>query len=305
MAHGVQDKVIVITGAGRGIGRAIALYAASQGAKVVVNDLGAAPDGGGHDASPADETVAAIRSAGGEAVASTDSIADGPGAKRIIQTALDTYGDMDCVINNAGILRDKIFHKMTEDDWRTVIDVNLTGYYNVSRAAADHFKERQKGSYLHFTSPAALIGSVGQANYAAAKMGVVGLSTSIAFDMQRYNVRSNCVAPSAWSRLLAGIPVRNKEEEERNARWQRTMSAEKIAPLCVFLASDAAREITGQVFKVRGNEIFLMSQPRPIRSLHKEDGWTLEALDQRLIPAFRRSFTPLESHLEVFDWEPV
>lgn len=304
MTHSVQDKVIIVTGAGRGIGRAIAMYAAAQGAKVVVNDLGTSPDGDGRDASPAEETVAAIRAAGGEAVASTDSIADA-GAGRIIQVALDSYGDLDCVINNAGILRDRIFHKMTEEDWRTVIDVNLNGYYNVSRAAADHFKARQKGSYLHFTSPAALIGSVGQANYAAAKLGVVGLSTGIAFDMQRYNVRSNCVAPSAWSRLLAGIPVRNTEEEERNARWQTTMSAEKIAPLCVFLASDAAQEITGQVFKVRGNEIFLMSQPRPIRSLHHGEGWTLERLGQQLVPAFRRSFTPLESHLEVFGWEPV
>jgi len=264
------DKVLLVTGGGRGIGREIALFAAKEGARVVVNDLGSAPGGSGSDASVAEEVVAEIKQAGGTAVASTDSIASETSAKQIIAAALDNFGRIDAVINNAGILRDRMFYNMTEEEWTSVIQVHLFGYFYVSRAAAPYFKAQASGSYVHFTSPAGLIGAVGQANYAAAKMGVVGMSTGIAFDMAKYNVRSNCIAPSAWSRLLAGVPIRSKEEEERAAMFQRKMGPEKIAPLCAFLASDAAKSVSGQVFKVRGNEIFLMSQPRPIRSVHRD-----------------------------------
>jgi len=299
------DKVLLVTGGGRGIGREIALFAAKEGARVVVNDLGSAPGGSGSDASVAEEVVAEIKQAGGTAVASTDSIASETSAKQIIAAALDNFGRIDAVINNAGILRDRMFYNMTEEEWTSVIQVHLFGYFYVSRAAAPYFKAQASGSYVHFTSPAGLIGAVGQANYAAAKMGVVGMSTGIAFDMAKYNVRSNCIAPSAWSRLLAGVPIRSKEEEERAAMFQRKMGPEKIAPLCAFLASDAAKSVSGQVFKVRGNEIFLMSQPRPIRSVHRDGGWGMQSLAEIMLPALSPSFFPLTSHLDVFSWDPI
>jgi len=299
------DKVLLVTGGGRGIGREIALFAAKEGARVVVNDLGSAPGGSGSDASVAADVVAEIKQAGGTAVASTDSIASESSAKQIIATALDSFGRIDAVINNAGILRDRMFYNMTDEEWTSVMQVHLFGYFYVSRAAAPYFKAQASGSYVHFTSPAGLIGAVGQANYAAAKMGVVGMSTGIAFDMAKYNVRSNCIAPSAWSRLLASVPIRSREEEERAAMFQRKMGPEKIAPLCAFLASDAAKSVSGQVFKVRGNEIFLMSQPRPIRSVHRDGGWGMQSLADIMLPALSPSFFPLTSHLDVFSWDPI
>lgn len=304
-AINLADKVVLVTGGGRGIGREIALFAAKEGARVVVNDLGGAPNGSGSDASVAEEVVAEIKKAGGAAVASTDSIATEASAKKIIDAALDNFGRIDAVINNAGILRDRMFYNMTDEEWTSVMQVHLFGYFYVSRAAAPHFKAQASGSYVHFTSPAGLIGAAGQANYAAAKMGVVGMSTGIAFDMAKYNVRSNCIAPSAWSRLLAGIPTRSKEEQDRAEMLQKKMGPEKIAPFCAFLASDAAKAVSGQVFKVRGNEIFLMSQPRPIRSVHHDGGWSMQNLADIMLPALSSSFFPLTSHLDVFGWDPI
>jgi len=302
---GLRDKVVVVTGAGRGIGREIALFAASEGARVVVNDLGGRSNGEGEDESVAAKVVEEIRAAGGEAIANGNSISDKKGADSIIEAAMDNFGRIDAVINNAGILRDRMFYNMTEDEWTSVIQVHLFGYYFVSRAAAPHFKAQGSGSFVHFTSPAGLIGAIGQANYAAAKMGVVGLSTGIAFDMARYNVTSNCVAPSAWSRLLAEIPVRSPDDAERAEVLKKTMGPEKIAPLCAFLVSDAAKEISGQIFKVRGNEIFLMSQPMPIRSVHRDGGWTMQSLAEVMAPALSPSFRKLRSHLDEFSWDPV
>lgn len=301
----VKDKVIVVTGSGRGIGRSIALLAGREGAKVVVNDLGVAPDGSGVDSGPAEDVAGEIRAAGGEATASFDSIADPESAQRIIETAVTAYGRVDAVINNAGILRDRIFHKMSAEEWQAVIHVHLDGYFHVSRAAAPYFKEQGRGAFVHFTSPSGLIGSVGQANYSAAKMGVVGLSTSIAHDMRRYNVRSNCIAPSAWTRLVAGVPVRDEAEAEKNKRMEESMGTDKISPLTVFLAGDDAVDINGQIFKVRGNEIFLLSQPRPIRSLHRDGGWDQDSLRDHMLPALRDSLVPLETHLEHFSWETI
>ena len=203
----LQGKVVVVTGAGRGIGREIALLAAAEGGKVVVNDLGGAADGSGQDQSPANEVVAAIHAAGGEAVANGASVADPAGAEGIVRQAVESFGRIDCVINNAGILRDRFFHKMSVDDFETVVKVHLFGTFYVSRAAAQHFREQESGSFVHFTSTSGLIGNFGQANYAAAKLGIVGLSKSIALDMARFNVRSNCVSPFAWSRLIGTIPT--------------------------------------------------------------------------------------------------
>jgi NAD(P)-dependent dehydrogenase (short-subunit alcohol dehydrogenase family) len=300
----LQGKTLLVTGAGRGIGRDIALLAAAEGAKVVVNDLGGAADGSGADAGPAQAVVKEIVESGGEAVESTASVADPDGAQSILQSALDAFGGIDCVVNNAGILRDKIFHRMTSEDFEQVISVHLLGSFYVARAAARHFREQESGTYVHFTSTSGLIGNVGQANYAAAKMGIVGLSKSIALDMQRFAVRSNCIAPFAWSRLIGTIPTETEAEKARVERVKQ-MTPQKIAPLAVFLASPLSDGISGQIFGVRMNEIFLFSQPRPIRSIHDSDGWTIDGLAERLGPALRGSFTPNERTGDVFSWDPV
>ena len=186
-----------------------------------------------------------------------------------------------------------------------MIDVHLNGAFNVSKAATPHFREQQSGSFIHFTSTSGLIGNIGQANYSAAKLGIVGLSQSIALDMARAGVRSNCIAPFAWSRMTASIPAETPEQQERVERL-KTMSADKIAPLVVYLASDAARDVTNQIFAVRKNEIVLFSKPRPLRSMTKSDGWTPESIAAELIPAFRPDFArDDEVSAHVFPYDPI
>jgi len=300
----LAGKVVVVTGAGRGIGREIALEFARRGARVVVNDLGVSVNGAASGEAPADEVVRLIGEAGGEAVASVDSVADWAGAHRVVETALDRFGRIDAVVNNAGILRDGMFHKMAEADFDAVLGVHLKGSFNVARAAAPHFRRQQSGAFVHMTSNSALIGNLGQANYMAAKLGVVGLSKAIALDMKAFGVRSNCVSPSAATRMGDTVPVTTQEQRLRAER-RRSMTADRIAPLAVFLASDAAREVTGQIFAVRRNEIFLMSQPRPARALHRAEGWSVETLTDHLLPALRPSLVPLDRVSDVFSWDPV
>jgi NAD(P)-dependent dehydrogenase (short-subunit alcohol dehydrogenase family) len=300
----VRDKVVVVTGAGGGIGREIALAMAASGARVVVNDIGASLAGEGSDLGAAERVVGEIRARGGVAVPSTDSVSDWSAASRIVQAALDAFGRVDCIVNNAGILRDRLFHKMTPEDFEAVIQVHLMGSFYVSRAAATHFRAQESGAYIHMTSTSGLIGNVGQANYAAAKLGIVALSKSIALDLRKFNVRSNCIAPFAWSRMIASIPTDTPEAQARVAKLQR-MEAGKIAPMTVFLASDAARDVSGQIFAVRANEILVMSQPRPVRSVHRSEGWTAEGIAEHAIPALRASFLPLEVSADVFSWDPV
>jgi len=300
----LEGKVVVVTGAGGGIGRDIALAMAREGARVVVNDIGASVAGDGVDAGPALAVVNEIRAAGGEAAASTDSVSEAQAAQRIITTAMDSFGRIDCVVNNAGILRDRFFHKMGDDEWDAVIKVHLYGAYYVSRAAAPHFKAQESGNYIHMTSTSGLIGNFGQANYSAAKLGVVALSKSIALDMLKFNVRSNCIAPFAWSRMIGAIPTDTPEQQARVDRIKQ-MTPAKIAPLAVCLASEQGRDANGQIFAVRNNEIFLISQPRPVRSVHRSEGWSPATVASHALPALKASFFSLDRSGDVFSWDPV
>jgi NAD(P)-dependent dehydrogenase (short-subunit alcohol dehydrogenase family) len=304
MGDFVRDKVVVVTGAGGGIGRDFALAFAREGARVVVNDVGASLQGEGSDASRAQQVVDEIAAFGGTAVANTDSVADWQSAQRIVETAVSSFGRVDAVINNAGILRDRFFFNMSIEEWRAVIDVHLNGSFYVSRAAAPHFKSQQSGAYVHMTSTSGLIGNFGQANYSAAKLGIVGLSKSIALDMAKFNVRSNCIAPFAFSRMISSIPTETEDQKARVAKMQR-METAKIAPLAVYLASDAGREVSGQIFAVRANELFLMGQSRPLRGVHAGEGWTPETVANRAMPALRPSFYALDRSQDVFSWDPV
>lgn len=300
----VSGKVVVVTGAGGGIGRGIALAMAQAGARVVVNDIGVSLTGEGGGEGPAQAVAREIAAAGGLAVANTDSVAAYDSASRVVQTAIDAFGRIDAVVNNAGNLRDRVFHKMSEEEWRQVIDVHLNGSFFMSRAAAPYFREQESGAFVHMTSTSGLIGNFGQANYAAAKLGIVALSKSIALDMARYNVRSNCIAPFAWSRMTSSIPAETDEEKARVEKLKK-MEANKVAPMAVYLASDAASAITAQVFAVRANEIMLMSQPRPLRTVHYSEGWTPELIGEIAVPAMRKHFYALERSPDVIDWDPI
>ena len=303
MAGMLENKVALITGAGRGIGREMALMMAAHGAKIVVNDPGVSLEGNDETAGPANEVVRDIRAAGGEAVADYGSVSDSAAAKAMVARAVDTFGKIDVVVNNAGILRDAIFHKMTEEDWDSVIKVHLYGSFYVSRAAAEHFRKQESGTFVHMTSTSGLVGNPGQANYSAAKMGIIGLSKSLALDMAKFNVRSNCISPFAWSRMIGSIP--NTPDQEERLKSLRMLTPDKIAPVAVFLASDDSKEVNGQIFAVRGNEIFLMSQPRPLRSVHRSEGWTPETLRDHMLPTLKSSFIPLHMSRDVFSWTPV
>ena len=302
---GMMDgRAVLVTGAGRGVGRGIALELAKAGAAVVVNDLGVSITGENAEGSPAEQVAAEIKALGGKAVANHDSVADWDGACAMVKSAVDNFGRIDAVVNNAGNLRDVYFHKMSPEDFDAVVAVHLKGSFNTSRAAAPFFKEQGSGAYVHMTSTSGLIGNFGQANYSAAKLGIVGLSKSIALDMQRFGVRSNAVAPFAWTRMIDSIPTDTPEQQKR-VDGLKKLNADKIAPFVVALCSDQGAKVTGQIFAVRNNEIFLFSQPRPIRVAHTSDGWTPETVAERVFDQFANDFYPLDRSADIFTWDPV
>ena len=286
----MEGKVAVVTGAGGGIGREIALMMAAAGAKVIVADIGASLTGEGGSASPAEQTKQLIEQKGGVAEICTESVAAWGSAQKIIQAALDHFGRIDAVVNNAGILRDVIFHKMTEDDWMSVIAVHLNGSFFVSRAAAEHYRKQESGTFVHMSSTSGLIGNFGQANYSAAKLGITALSKSI--------------APFAWSRMTSSIPASTPEQQARVAKIQQ-MTPDKNAPMAVYLSSDAAKGVSGQVFGCRMNEMILFSSPRPTRIIHRAEGWTPETIAEHCMPAMKAAFMPLDRSGDVFGWDPV
>lgn len=306
---GVLDgKVVLVTGGGNGIGKECALLAAKEGAAVVVNDLGGGVAGGVDDAGspgPAQAVVNEIKAAGGRAVANTESVTNRKAVKGMFDQAMDVFKGLHAVINPAGILRDKMFHKMDDVDWDQVIDVHLNGSYNVCRATIEHFREQQDGSYVLFTSTSGLIGNVGQANYSAAKMGIAGLSRIIAMEGLQKNVRANVIAPFAWSRMIATIPVKDEASAKRVERMKNYMRADQVANLAVALASPAAKDTTGQIFVARGNEYFLMSQPRPIRGIGRTTGWTPQEIADHALAAMKPNYIDAGPTASVFGWDPI
>lgn len=304
---GVLDgKVVLVTGGGNGIGKECALLAAREGAKVIVNDLGGGLKGGDEgDAGPAEAVAAEIRAAGGEAVSNSESVTDYAAVSGMVTQALDTFGRLDSIINPAGILRDGMFHKMSESDWKAVIDVHLHGSFNVTRAAIEYFREQERGNYVLFTSTSGLIGNIGQANYAAAKLGIAGLSRIIAMEGASKNVRSNIIAPFAWTRMIASIPVKDEAAAQRVERMKNGMRADQVAQVAIALCSDGASNVSGQIFGVRGNEVVLFDQPRPVKSVARLEGWNPESLLAQCFPAMSPDFTDLGATTSVFPYEPI
>jgi len=289
----LDGKVILVTGGGRGIGREISILSARAGAKVVVNDLGGGLHGEGADKGPAQEVADEIRAAGGEAVANFESVTDLRAVGRMVQQALDTYGDLHVISNPAGILRDRMVHNMTEEEWDAVINVHLRGHFNIVRASIGHFRSRQDGAYIMWSSGSGLIGNVGQTNYGAAKMGIAALSRIVALEGARNNVRSNAIAPGAATRMTDSVP-RSEEAMKAREAMREVQSPSRPAQLSVALASNAARGISGQIFGAAGYNLSVYSQPRPIHTYQREGGWDAEGIVRDFFPLAEKDYTPLE-----------
>lgn len=300
----LKGKVAIVTGSGRGIGRGIALLMAEKGAKVVVNDLGTSSEGQGQDASPAAEVVKEIKAAGGEAMANADSVSSFEGATNMVSATLKAFGRVDIVVNNAGILRDRMLHKMAPDDWKAVMDVHLGGHYNMCRATVNLFREQNFGRFINFTSTSGLIGNFGQTNYGAAKLGIVAFTRILALETKKYNITANCISPFAWTRMTGSIPVTDEASKARVEKVKR-MRAEDIAPVAVWLASDAAKDVTGQIFGVRAGEIMVFSVPRPLRSVHHQGGWSPEMVGDTAMKALAPHFTPVGVSADIFPYDPL
>lgn len=302
----LNGKAVLVTGGAGGIGRECALLAAREGARVLVNDIGSAHlPNDSNRVSTAETTVADIQAAGGEAIANFGSVASLGAVTDMVRQAIDIFGRIDAIINPAGILRDGMFHKMSEDNWDAVIEVHLRGAFNIARASIEYFRDQGRGSFVHFGSTSGLIGNLGQANYAAAKLGVVGLSRILAMEGAAKGVRSNVVAPFAWTQMTATIPVTDEASARRVERFRTGMRADQVAPLAIALAADGAEGVSGQIFGVRGNEVILFSQPRPVGSIARDGGWTAAALLDGGLRSLKPRFTDLGASASVFDYDPI
>ena len=293
---GVLDgKVAVVTGGGRGIGRSIVQRFAAEGAAVVINDLGAGPDGEGSDASPASELAAEIRSAGGRALADHGDVADTAVGERLVTTAVQEFGRLDILVNSAGILRDRMVFNLTDEDWDAVVRVHLRGHFSTVRAAARYFREQRNADanfrIINFTSVSGLDGSPGQANYAAAKMGVVGLTYSLAQGLAKYGVTANAISPGAATRLSMAVPEEKRSRARDDSSHER--SPDNIAPVVVYLASDRSAWLTGRVIHSAGYAVSLYNNPEPIRQVSAPGPWDIDRLGE----AIEKSFKPVANGL--------
>ncbi len=289
MPNLLQDKVAIVTGSGRGVGKGVALQMAAEGAKVVVVDPGVNLDGSGFDQSIAEQVVGEIREAGGEAVACMESVATMEGGEQIVQTAIDNFGKLDVVVTCAGILRDRMIFNMGEQEWDDVIAVHLKGTFSVVKHACILFRQQRSGRIITFSSTSGLYGNSGQANYGAAKDGIAGFTRVVARDMGRYGVTANSIAPSASTRMIGSVP-----DEARNLRAARGMvggnvgelrgQPEDIAPFTTWLASDEAAHVNGHVFYVTAGLVTLLNEPEPVRTMHTNGRWEVEDII-RVFPA--------------------
>ena len=292
----LDGRVAICTGSGRGVGAAVAKLMAAQGASIVVNDPGVSGGGEGGDQTPAAEIAAQITAAGGKAVANFGSVTSYEDCLGMVTQAREAFGGCHAMFNPAGILRDRMFHKMSPEDWHAVIDVHLTGHFNVCRAAINLFREQGYGRLILVGSTSGLLGNIGQANYGAAKMGLVALARIIGMENASKGITANVIAPSADTRMTRSVPTPKDADAAalREERLRRS-PADAIAPLCVFLASEGAAYVNGQVFHQRGGELSLYGLPRPIRMVHRHGGWTPETIAENAMPALSNQFTSLEN----------
>ncbi len=282
----LDQRVAIVTGAGRGIGRSVARLLAAEGAAVVVNDLGAELDGSGTDASPAQQVVTEITEAGGRAVASGADISDHAAAEELIKTAIGTFGRLDVLVNVAGILRDRMVFNMTEQEWDDVIRVHLRGTFNTTKFAAAHWRslrdESASNRIINFTSVSGLHGAPGQPNYAAAKMGIVGLTYSCANALAKYGVTANAISPGAATRMTESVPTERRRRRAGPEEW----SPDNVAPVVAYLASERSRWITGRILHSSGYEVALYSNPQPVVRLIGSEPWDLEELAGQIEQSF-------------------
>jgi NAD(P)-dependent dehydrogenase (short-subunit alcohol dehydrogenase family) len=276
MGH-LDGKVAAITGAGGGIGRAEALLMAAEGASVVVNDRGGARDGSGSDSSLAEKVVAEIRAAGGAAVASVADVGDPDGAQSIVDQAIESFGKLDIMLNNAGILRDKSLLKMDLEMWDEVIRVHLRGTFLCTRAAALHLRDRGEGGrIINTTSVSGLLGNFGQSNYAAAKAGIYGLTRTAALELKKHRITVNALAPIALTRMTEDLPMM-----QAMAEADRLLAPELVAPVALFLASDEARDITGEIVGIEGRRLYLYRMHQTRAAVPAGEAWSVEEIRQR------------------------
>ena len=284
MGDRLKGKVAIVTGAGGGIGRGHSLALASEGAKVVVNDLGGAVDGSGSSSSAASKVVEEIKAAGGEAVANFDSVTTVEGGENIIKTAVDAFGKLDILVNNAGILRDRMVFNMSPEEWDSVLKVHLYGHFNTTRPACVLFRQQRSGRIINTSSTSGL-GNRGQSNYAAAKEGIVGFTRTVAIEMGRYGVTCNAIRPNAGTRMTMSDDM--KQAAERSGRgelvkYMESMKPEDIAPLIVWLASADSANVNGRTFLVQTGRIALFSEPVQEKVIEKQGGFTIDELFEKM-----------------------